>query len=38
MKKTQTFGSAVVEALREFSEDIKSGKPITTRAYAVDVG
>lgn len=37
MKKSQTFGSEVVDALREFSEDIKSGRPITTRTYTVDV-
>ena len=38
MKKTRTFGAEAVEALREFSEDIKRGRPITTRTYAVEVG
>jgi len=38
MKKTRTFGAEAVEALREFSQDIKTGRPITTRTYAVEVG
>jgi DNA-binding transcriptional regulator YiaG len=38
MKKTRTFGAAAVEALREFSQDIKRGRPITTRTYALEVG
>ncbi|MEI7766508.1 MAG: helix-turn-helix domain-containing protein [Phycisphaerae bacterium] len=38
MKKKRTFGSEAVAALREFSEDIKRGKPLTTRTYAVEVG
>jgi len=38
MKKTRTFGAEAVAALREFSEDLKRGRPITTRTYAVEVG